>query len=206
MWKPPTCGNQLQFVEWCFFPIMLLSTRNGPMTRPFGVSEAWDKPLGGTGVCQPQQTAGWFVAQDKFPSMFWECSPRVKVSESCSSATFRDTSFFGPRLMSACQRKAFVWVQYIERLSLRYSYPGLSLSLRVLLLPGVENWWTPEPQPLGFGDAVCVAGIWRYPILGSKIGCGPLESLPFFADYYSNPFQSAGRDPFWWVVLWIDRD
>ena len=144
--------------------------------------------------------------QDQIPIHVLGMFPRVKVSESCSSATFRDTSFFGPRLMSACQRKAFVWVQYIERLSLRYSYPGLSLSLRVLLLPGVENWWTPEPQPLGFGDAVCVAGIWRYPILGSKIGCGPLESLPFFADYYSNPFQSAGRDPFWWVVLWIDRD
>lgn len=58
---------------------MLLSTRNGPMTRLyFGVSEAWDKPLGGTGVCRPQPTAGWFVAQDKFPSMFWECSPGSK--------------------------------------------------------------------------------------------------------------------------------
>ena len=165
-----------------------------------------------------RQTLGWYGSVSAATNRRMICRarqipihvlgmfPRVKVSESCSSATFRDTSFLGPRLMSACQRKAFVWVQYIERLSLRYSYPGLSLSLRVLLLPGVENWWTPEPQPLGFGDAVCVAGIWRYPILGSKIGCGPLESLPFFADYYSNPFQSAGRDPFWWVVLWIDRD
>ena len=200
MWKPPTCGNQLQFVEWCFF----LSC-----CCPQEMAQ-WQDPL----AFPKLETNPWVVRecvsrnkpQDQIPIHVLGMFPRVKVSESCSSATFRDTSFLGPRLMSACQRKAFVWVQYIERLSLRYSYPGLSLSLRVLLLPGVENWWTPEPQPLGFGDAVCVAGIWRYPILGSKIGCGPLESLPFFSDYYSNPFQSAGRDPFWWVVLWIDRD